>query len=210
MATPQLDVDAGAVSDSAGNAVAAAADQTITVNDTIRPTFSSAAYKTGEGTLKITFSEALDSSKHVATKFHIRESGQSSGGVTLSNGTITANGTSSLTVTLSTANRNSVAGMATPQLDVDAGAVSDSAGNAVAAAADQTITVNDTIRPTFSSAAYKTGEGTLKITFSEALDSSKHVATKFHIRESGQSSGGVTLSNGTITANGTSSLTVTL
>ena len=103
MTTPQLDVDAGAVSDTSGNAVSATSDQTITIQDTIKPTFSSASYKTGEATLKITFSEALDSSKHVATKFHIRESGQSSGGVTLSNGTITANGTSSLTVTLSTA-----------------------------------------------------------------------------------------------------------
>ena len=145
MATPQLDVDAGAVSDTSGNAVSATSDQTITIQDTIKPTFSSASYKTGSGELKITFSEALDSSKHVATKFHIRESGQSSGGVTLSNGTITANGTSSLTITLSTANRNSVAGMATPQLDVDAGAIHDAAGNAIAESSDLPISIASTL-----------------------------------------------------------------
>ena len=34
-----------------------------------------------------------------------------------------------------------------------------------------------------------------------------HVPSKFHIRESGSNMDGVTLSNGTITANGTNSLT---
>ena len=38
---------------------------------------------------------------HVPSKFHIRESGSNMDGVTLSNGTITANGTNSLTLTLS-------------------------------------------------------------------------------------------------------------
>ena len=210
LTTPQLDIDAGAVSDTSGNQIAAAADQTITINDTIRPTFSSAAYTTGSGQLAITFSEPLDSAKHVATKLHIRESGSNMGGVTLSNGTITANGTNSLTITLSNSNRTAVAGLTTPQLDIDAGAVSDTSGNQIAAAADQTITINDTTKPTFSSAAYTTGSGQLAITFSEPLDSAKHVATKLHIRESGSNMGGVTLSNGTITANGTNSLTITL
>ena len=210
LTTPQLDIDAGAVSDTAGNQIAAAADQTITINDTIRPTFTSASYTTGSGELTIVFSEPLDSSKHVPSKFHIRESGSNSDGVTLSNGTITANGTNSLTLTLSSSNRTAVAGLTTPQLDIDAGAVSDTAGNQIAAAADQTITINDTIRPTFTSASYTTGSGELTIIFSEPLDSAKHVPSKFHIRESGSNSDGVTLSNGTITANGTSSLTITL
>ena len=152
----------------------------------------------------------MDSAKHVATKLHVRESGSNSGGVTLSNGTITTNGTNSLTITMSSADRNSVNALTTPQLDIDAGAVSDTSGNQIAAAADQAITVLDTIKPTFSSASYKTGSGELKITFSEQLDSSLHVATKLHVRESGSNSGGVTLSNGTITTNGTNSLTITM
>ena len=210
MATPQLDIDAGAVSDMANWPIYAASNKPITVHDTIKPTFSSANYKTGSGEFTITFSETLDSSKHVASKLHIRESNSSTGGVTLSNGTITTNGTNSLTITLSNSDKNSVNALTTPQLDIDAGAVSDSAGNAIAAAADQTITMQDTIKPTFTSAVYKTGSGEFTITFSEQIDSSKHVASKFHIRESNTSSGGVTLSNGTITTNGTNSLTLTL
>ena len=210
LTTPQLDIDAGAVSDTAGNQIAAVSDQAITVNDTIKPTFSSASYKTGSGQLKITFSEPLYPAKHVPTKLHVRESGSNTGGVTLSNGTITTNGTNSLTITLSNSDRTTVAGLTTPQLDIEAGAVSDTSGNQIAAAADQAITVHDTLKPTFSSASYKTGSGELAITFSEPLDSSKHVATKLHVRESGSNSGGVTLSNGTITTNGTSSLTITL
>ncbi len=210
MAVPQLDIDAGAVSDSAGNAIASVANQTITVRDTIKPTFASAAYKTGSGVLNVTFSEPLDSSKHVASKFHIRNAGSGSGGVTLSNGTITANGTDFITFTLGGTDKNSVNAMAVPQLDIDAGAVSDSAGNAIASVANQTITVRDTIKPTFASAAYRTATGVLNVTFSEPLDSSKHVASKFHIRNAGSGSGVVTLSNVAITANGTDFITFTL
>ena len=210
MATPQLDIEAGAVSDAAGNQIAAAADQTITVNDTILPTFSSATYATGSGVLTVTFSESLNQTAHDATKIHVRDTGQSSGGVTLSNSMITTNGTSSITFTLSSTDKDTVNDMATPQLDIEAGAVSDAAGNQIAAAADQTITVNDTILPTFSSATYATGSGVLTVTFSESLNQTAHDATKIHVRDTGQSSGGVTLSNSMITTNGTSSITFTL
>ena len=210
IADPRLDIDSGAVRDKSGNPNAAVTNLDITKYDYSKPTFDSASYTTGTGMLTVRLSEALDSSKHVATKFHIRESGQSSGGVTLSNGTITTNGTSSVTFTLSNSDKSTVNSMATPQLDVDAGAVSDSAGNAISAAADQAITVNDTIRPTFVSATYSTGEGTLSVTFSEALDATTHDASKMHIRNTGQSAGGVTLSNGMITTNGTSSITFDL
>ena len=211
MAVPRLYVDAGAVSDIAGNAVAAAANQTITVRDTAKPTFTSATYTTGSGVLNITFSEALNPSKHVAVKFHMRGSGQGTGGVTMSNGTITANGTDSLAFSLSNADQDAVKQLTAPvQLDIDAGAVSDMAGNAIAAAADQTITILDGTKPTFSSAVYETGSGVLNVTFSEVLDPSKHAPSKFHVRESGNSTGGVTMSDGTITHNGTNYLAFTL
>ncbi len=210
MTTPQLDIEQGAVRDTSGNQIAASPDQAITINDTIRPTFSSATFATGSGVLKLTFSEALDSSMHAASKIHVRDTGQSSGGVTLSNSMITTNGTDSITFTLSTSNKDAVNAMTTPQLDIEQGAVRDSAGNQIAAAADQAITVNDTINPTFTSAAFSTGAGTLTVTFSETLDSSNHDASKFHIRDTGQSSGGVTLSNSMITTNGTNSITFTL
>ena len=211
MATPRLYIDAGAVSDIAGNTIDAAANKTIAIRDTTKPTFASATYTTGSGVLNITFSEPLDSSKHVAIKFHVRGSGQSMGGVTMSNGTISANGTDSLTFTLSNSDTGAVKQLTAPiQLDIDAGAVSDIAGNAIDSAVDQTITILDGTKPTFASAVYKTGSGALNITFSEPLDSSKHVASKFHIRNITQSAGGITLSNGTIAANGTSFLTFNL
>ena len=210
MAAPQLDMDAGAVSDSAGNAIEAAADQAITVQDTIKPTFTSATYKTGTGALNVTFSEPLNNTAHDAPKIHIRNAGETTGGVTLSNDMISTNGTDSIAFALNSTNRDAVNNMAAPQLDMDAGAVSDTAGNAIAPIANQAVTVQDTIKPTFTSAAYKTGSGVLNVTFSEPLDSSKHVASKFHIRNAGSGSGGVTLSNDAITANGTDFITFTL
>ena len=211
MTTPQLDIDAGAVRDFSGNQIAAAADQTITVQDTTRPTFTSATYNAGTGMLTVTFSEQLDSSRYDASKIHIRNASETLGGVTLSNDMITNNDTSSLTFTLKTTDRTTVNALAAPQLDIGAAAVSDVAGNPISTATDQDITViRDTIKPTFTSAAYNSGSGVLTVTFSEPLDSSKHDASKFHIRNAGQSTGGITMSDGTITNNGTDSLTFTL
>ena len=210
MAAPQLDIEQGAVQDAAGNLIAAAADQAITVNDTIKPAFSSATFTTGSGVLKVTFSEALNQTTHDASKMHIRNAGESSGGVTLSNAMITTNGTNSITFTLNSTNRDTVNGLAAPQLDIEQGAVQDAAGNLIAAAADQAITVNDTIKPAFSSATFTTGSGVLKVTFSENLNQTTHDASKMHIRNAGESSGGVTLSNAMITTNGTNSITFTL
>ena len=210
MATPQLDIEQGAVRDQSGNQISAAADQTITVNDTTKPTILSAIYKTGNGILNITFSEPLNSTTHDTSKIHIRNTGQSSGGVTLSNSIITNNGTNSITFDLSSTDTTTVNSMATPQLDIEQGAVRDQSGNQISAAADQTITVNDTTKPTILSAIYKTGNGILNITFSEPLNSTTHDTSKIHIRNTGQSSGGVTLSNSIITNNGTNSITFDL
>ena len=210
LADPRLDVDSGAVRDSSGNPIAATTNLHITKYDFYNPTFVSATYATATGILTISFNEALNQTTHDASKIHIRNTGQSTGGVTLSNALITANGTTSITFDLGTTDTNTVNAMATPQIDIEAGAVRDTSGNQIAAAADQTITINDTIKPTFSSASYTTGSGELTIIFSEPLDSAKHVPSKFHIRESGSNMDGVTLSNGTITANGTNSLTLTL
>ena len=60
MVTPQLDIDAGAVQDPSGNLISAIADQSITIHDTIKPTVSSAAFYTGNGTFVVTFSEPLN------------------------------------------------------------------------------------------------------------------------------------------------------
>ena len=210
MTTPQLDIDAGAVRDLSNNPISAASDRTVSVTDTAPPEFSAAAYYTGNGTLVVSFTEALNRTAHDASKIHVRESGASSGGVTLSNGIITNNGTSSITFDLDGTDTATVNAMTTPQLDIDAGAVRDLSNNPISAASDRTVSVTDTAPPEFSSAMYHAGNGTLVVSFSEALNRTAHDASKIHVRESGASSGGVTLSNGIITNNGTSSITFDL
>ena len=204
MTTPQLDIEQNAVFDVAGNGIAADTDRTITINDTSPPTFTSAAYSTGSGKLAITFSESLNDTAH-PNRLHIRDTGESSGGVTLS-GTPALSG-STLTLTLTATQRSAVLSMTTPQLDIEQNAVFDVAGNGIASAADRTITINDTSPPTFTSAAYSTGSGNLAITFSESLNDTAH-PNRLHIRDTGESSGGVTLS-GTPALSG-STLTLTL
>ena len=204
MTTPQLDIEQNAVFDVAGNGIAADTDRTITINDTSPPTFTSAAYSTGSGKLAITFSESLNDTAH-PNRLHIRDTGESSGGVTLS-GTPALSG-STLTLTLTATQRSAVLSMTTPQLDIEQNAVFDVAGNGIASAADRTITINDTSPPTFTSAAYSTGSGKLAITFSESLNDTAH-PNRLHIRDTGESSGGVTLS-GTPALSG-STLTLTL
>ena len=171
MATPQLDITAGAVADPSGNGISAAPDQGITVIDGIPPTVSSAAYNTGTGILNVTFSEPLGSTIHY-DRLHIRDAGQSSGGLTLSDVATKALDSSSttMTVTLSAPQRQTVSGMATPQLDIAAGAVADTAGNGISAVQDLSITVIDTTPPTLLSASYNTDTGILSITFSEPLN----------------------------------------
>ena len=112
--------------------------------DTTKPTFSSARYKAGNGELTITFSEPLNITTHDTTKIHVRDSGASSGGVTLSNKIIIVNGTDSITFGLGQTGTNTIDLMISPQIDIGAGAVRDTSGNIIAAAVDQSITVHDT------------------------------------------------------------------
>ena len=83
---------------------------------------------------------------------------------------------STMTLTLSDTQRHMVNDMATPQLDIEAGAVSDIGRNDIEATPNQNITVIDGIPPTVTSVAYTTGSGILAIIFSEPLD---HTATDY-------------------------------
>ena len=78
LGTPQLDIDAGAVSDANDNEIAASPDNAIAVDDTAPPVFSSATYSTGSGQLAITFSESLNGTVHL-DRLHVRDSGESAG-----------------------------------------------------------------------------------------------------------------------------------
>ena len=183
----------------------------ITVTDTevpgTAPTFGSATYNTGTGVLQITFSEALSGTADLA-KLHVRESGASTGGAVLTGATSQSTSGAVLTVTLAAGQKTTVNALATPQLDITAGAVTDGA-NPIADSADNAISVTDGTAPTFGSATYNTGTGVLQITFSEALSGTADLA-KLHVRESGESTGGAVLTGATSQSTSGAVLTVTL
>ena len=206
LATPQLDIDAGAVSDANSNGIDASADRAITVDDTTPPTFVSATYSTGNGSLTITFSETVSSVDYA--KLHVRGQGAAAGGITLGDVTTKSLSGAAITATLDQAQRTAIAGLTTPQLDIDAGAVSDANDNDIAASADRAITVDDTTPPTFVSATYSTGNGSLTITFSETVSSVDYA--KLHVRGQGAAAGGITLGDVTTKSLSGAAITATL
>ena len=202
----ELDIDEGAVSDLENNRIAASVDNKLTVMDTIPPAFESADYATGNGTLVIAFSEPISQTANT-TGLHVREEGSGSGGATLTGAGYTVDG-DTLTVTLNQAQRDTVAGLTSHELDIDEGAVSDLENNRIAASVDNKLTVMDTIPPAFESADYATGNGTLVIAFSEPISQTANT-TGLHVREEGTGSGGATLTGAGYTVDG-DTLTVTL
>ena len=170
--TITLSVSEGAVADVVGNGIARAT-VTVAVTDGIPPALVSSSYNTGTGILVITFNEPLDGTAIHYDRMAVRDAGRSTGGLSLDDiATRTVDSSSAtMTLTLSAAQRTTVNGMASPQLDIGAGAVADIAGNEILAAPDRSITITDGIPPTVVSAAYNTGTGILVITFSEPLGS---------------------------------------
>ena len=106
--------------------------------DAAPPTILSAAYLTGNGTLTVTFSEPLNGTIHY-DHLHVRDAGQSSGGISLDEAQVKQSSGSAVTVLLAAQQRADFARMAAPQLDVGQGAVSDITGNEVAVVVDQPV-----------------------------------------------------------------------
>ena len=159
------------------------------------PSFESAVYLTGNGSLTVWFTQPLNLTAHDAAKLHVRDVNQTSGGITLSNAMILDNGTYSIAFDLDNNDTARANAMATPQLDIDAGAVRDPAGNLILAAPDRPITVLDTLNPEFDHATYYVYNSTLIVGFNEDLEPLEHNATQMHVRDVNQTSGGSTLSN---------------
>ena len=168
-----LTVSAGAVSDITGNDIAQAT-VSVTVTDGIPPTLTSSQYNTGSGILSMIFSEPLNEAAIRYDRLHIRDIGQSIGGLSLGDVPTRAVNPSSttITLTLSDGQRQTLNDMVTPQLDIEAGAVADTAGNGIAAAPDQRIT----IPPILVSSYYNIDTGILNITFSKPLN---HTVTDY-------------------------------
>ena len=116
----------------------------ITVTDP-PPTFDSSELNSATGVLTITFSEEIDATPAtnvVPTRIHIRESGSYTGGTTLAAGELdtTADG-ATISFTLTAQHLTEVAGLATPELTIDPGAVRDTSDNPIAGTFDASTAV---------------------------------------------------------------------
>ena len=104
------------------------------------PTFVSSEINMDTGALSITFSEAIDvtpAANVVPSKIHVRESGSRSGGVTLTEGELgTTADTDTISFALTAPHRTAVAGLTTPELTIEPGAVQDASGNPIAGTFD--------------------------------------------------------------------------
>ena len=100
------------------------------------PTFDSSELNTVTGVLRITFSETIDvtpAANIVPTKIHIRESGNYTGGITLSAGEFgtTSDDDATISFTLTRSHLATVAGLTTPELTIEPGAVQDTSSNLI-------------------------------------------------------------------------------
>ncbi len=161
----------GDVEDLTGTPLESTQSPHVTVSDGIAPALSSAALNEGTGVLTLTFTETVDVSEMNEAAIYVREAGASSGGVALSaSARTTAADSAAVSFTLSEQNRQAVIAMATPQLDMGAGAVRDQSSNSSAAASDRPIAAEpDTVRPQLQSASLDEGAGTIVLTFDEKM-----------------------------------------
>ena len=108
------------------------------VQDSTPPTFDSSELHSDTGVLTITFSETIDvtpATNVVPAKIHIRESDSYTGGITLSVGELdtaaAATDGTTISFTLTESHLATVAGLTTPELTIEPGAVRDTSGNPI-------------------------------------------------------------------------------
>ena len=96
------------------------------------PTFVWSALDIDTGVMTITFSETIDAASIVPAKMHIRESGNYTHGVTLSADDLVAVADgATVSFNLTTSHLAAVAGLATPELTIEPGAVRDESGSLI-------------------------------------------------------------------------------
>ncbi len=177
----RVTVGAG-VKDMAGNDVDVnynTATVSVTNFDTVIPQISATTFYANDNDrrLVITCTEVIDKTPITnvdLSKFHIRETGATTGGVTLTGATVTAGDSNTITITTTIDQRLNIQALATRELDVDAGAYRDLVGNLSVASANNAITyVADTKAPVLStvSAQSRHGQGDIfTLTFDEPMD----------------------------------------
>ena len=188
MATPQLDISAGAASDIHGNTIDDAPDNPIKLlGDLIMPVFASAVLDENTGVLTIEFDETIDISEVDLAKMYVSETGKSNevslAGAAFDSG---APDSASISATLVREQLDMIIPMSAPQLDIEAGAVQDLFGNAIDAAPDNPITtIPDTAKPAFAYAALDAGTGGMTMTFNETIDVSDADLAKMYVSDAG-------------------------
>ena len=102
------------------------------VQDSTPPTFVASELDSDAGVLTITFSETIDAASIVPAKIHVRESGNYSGGTTLTAGEfVTVADGATISFALTEPHRAAIARLATPELTIEPGAVRDASGNLI-------------------------------------------------------------------------------
>ena len=108
-----------------------------TSDTTPPPTFVSSELNGMTRVLTITFSETIDATNIDPTKIHIRESGTYSGGITLTAIELsTTTDANTISFILTRTHLDTVAGLATPELTIEPGAVQDTSGNLIVSTFD--------------------------------------------------------------------------
>ena len=127
--------------DSAGNTATA----TRTVN-VVEFTITSASFRTGEAILTMTFIEPLNGTIHY-DRMHLREHGETSGGLTLSQAPAKVHSGATVTVTMTAEQGRTVQGIARLTLDIGADAVFNLDGVGISSIADYPVATLDAAAP---------------------------------------------------------------
>ena len=202
MADPRLYVAAGAFTDADGSPSAEAAGIDVSVSpDTDAPRINNTSdikfYK-GTGELSVTFNEYVDVGRLSATSVHLRDGANqpATGQITMSAALLAvSSNTSTVRFELDEDRRQRAVTMGNPNLYFVPNTIYDTSGNAFVPSSNGHFIVqeDDSIAPLFASASYHGSDGVLTVTFSETVRASSVDDSKFDIRESGSSSGGIKL-----------------
>ena len=178
--------DTAAAYDMSANAIRAKT-LLINVSDTTPPAFVSSTYDAVLNMTTVTFDERIIEPVDY-TKLHIRDSGSDTGGITLSD-VSPKHRINSLSVTLNASQNDAFGNLTAPQLDIDAGAVSDESDNSIAATTDRPIIQDNRTLPLVVSVEYDTNLEMLSITFDEPVHTPDYSGLRIH--ESGVPIGGI-------------------
>ena len=113
---------------------------------------SSVTYNPGNGQLRITFNQNIESSPSYGS-IHVRSADSSSDGISLSDIDVKSFDRAVITATLSTEQKETYADLQNPQIDIDSGAVSDVDGASIVATPDTVITTISKKKSSSSSSA---------------------------------------------------------